>query len=338
MIYVVMIILWVAMLLYILMGGADFGVGILEFFAEKKHKARTSKVMYEAIGPIWEANHMWLIMVVVILFVGFPVIYSVVSTYLHVPIVMMLLGIMARGTAFTFRHYDAIHDKLQDLYTKIFVYASLMTPLFLGIIAGSIVSGRIDRNATDFLDAYIFSWLGVFPVLVGCYAIAIFGFLAAVFIIGETTTEEERNYAIRKAKQMSLAAIVLAMLIMGCAYLEDIPVANWLFGNYVSTQCTILCIVLLCWMWKFMFKKGNAGRLRIVAAAQIGLLFIAVTYSHYPILVHFKDGTGLSLADGQAGELSIRYLGMALLFGSIFILPALSYLLYSFQKRKKIWS
>lgn len=78
--------------------------------------------MYQAIGPIWEANHMWLIITIVILFVGFPDIYSVVSTHLHIPLVIMLLRIIATGTAFTFRHYDAVIDNLQKVYNKIFIY------------------------------------------------------------------------------------------------------------------------------------------------------------------------------------------------------------------------
>ncbi|ULT46061.1 cytochrome d ubiquinol oxidase subunit II [Niabella defluvii] len=78
------------------MGGADFGAGVLEFLSTAKSKDRTRKVMYRAIGPIWEANHMWLIIAIVILFVGFPVIYATMSVYLHIPLTIMLLGIIAR--------------------------------------------------------------------------------------------------------------------------------------------------------------------------------------------------------------------------------------------------
>ena len=102
MIYVVVIFLWTSILLYLLLGGADFGAGIIELFSRKSERATTRKTMYEAIGPVWEANHMWLIIAIVILFVGFPIIYTTVSVYLHIPLVCMLLGIIARGTAFVF--------------------------------------------------------------------------------------------------------------------------------------------------------------------------------------------------------------------------------------------
>src|SRR6201996_9693167 len=137
MLYVVIVFLWVALLLYLILGGADFGAGIIELFTSEDNKVKTRKISYQAIGPIWEANHMWLIIAIVILFVGFPTIYSQMCIYLHIPLLIMLMGIIARGTAFSFRNYDAVKDeKTQALYNHIFVYSSVITPLFLGITAG----------------------------------------------------------------------------------------------------------------------------------------------------------------------------------------------------------
>ncbi|MCB4235344.1 cytochrome d ubiquinol oxidase subunit II [Kaistella anthropi] len=99
-------------------------------FYQKSNRTKTKNLMYESIAPVWEANHMWLIIAIVILFVGFPQIYTTLSIYLHIPLVLMLLGIIARGTAFTFRHYDAVKDDWQEVYTQIFYYSSLLTPFF----------------------------------------------------------------------------------------------------------------------------------------------------------------------------------------------------------------
>jgi cytochrome d ubiquinol oxidase subunit II len=96
MVYVVIAYLWTAILLYLLLGGADFGAGIIELFTSDNNKNKTSITMSRTIGPIWEANHMWLIIVIVILFTGYPDIYATVSTYLHIPLLIMLLGIIAR--------------------------------------------------------------------------------------------------------------------------------------------------------------------------------------------------------------------------------------------------
>src|SRR6187431_3595343 len=127
MLYVVIVFLYLAILMYIVLGGADFGAGIIEMFTSKKNIRRTRKTLYHAIGPIWEANHMWLIIAIVILFVGFPFIYSTLSVYLHIPLVIMLMGIIARGTAFVFRHYDAVQDSMQEIYNRIFVWSSFVT-------------------------------------------------------------------------------------------------------------------------------------------------------------------------------------------------------------------
>src|SRR6201991_132932 len=172
MLTVVIIFLFFAILLYFLLGGADFGAGIIELFTSTDNKSRTRRTMYQAIGPIWEANHMWLIIAIVILFVGFPAIYSTMSIHLHIPLAIMLLGIIARGTAFAFRNYDAVHDNMQKVYNRIFVYSSFITPLFLGIIAGSTVSGRIDTHADNFLSAYIFDWLNTFSLSIGLFTVS----------------------------------------------------------------------------------------------------------------------------------------------------------------------
>jgi cytochrome bd ubiquinol oxidase subunit II len=332
MLYVVMIFLWTSILLYILLGGADFGAGIIELFTSEKNKSKTRQTMYHAIGPIWEANHMWLIIAIVILFVGFPVIYTTMSVHLHIPLAIMLLGIIARGTAFAFRHYDAVVDDMQKVYNKIFVYSSFITPLFLGIIAGSAVSGKIDVNASNFSDAYIFSWLNWFSVATGLFTVAICGFLAAIFIIGETTDTSERTRFIRKAKHMTIAAFVAGSLVFIAGYFESVPIFRWIFGNPIGLAAISAALISLIFQWIFLYK-GNTNTLRILAGFQVTMILLAVTVKHYPNIVLLKNGRSLSLLEHAGHEQTIFYLGAALLIGSVFILPALYYLLYSFHRK-----
>lgn len=332
MLYVVMIYLWASILLYVLLGGADFGAGIIELFTSGKNKSKTRETMYHAIGPIWEANHMWLIITIVILFVGFPVIYATMSVYLHIPLAIMLLGIIARGTAFAFRHYDAVIDDMQKLYNRIFVYSSFVTPLFLGIIAGSAVSGMIDTEADNFADAYIFSWLNWFSLSTGFFTVAICGFLAATFIIGETADANERMRFIRKAKHMTIAAFVAGTLVFVAGYFESIPIFKWIFGNPIGLIAISAALVSLIIQWIFLYQ-GNTNTLRILAGFQVTMILLAVTSKHYPNIVVLKDGKYLSLLEHAGHEQTIFYLGGALLIGSIFILPALYYLLYSFHRK-----
>jgi cytochrome d ubiquinol oxidase subunit II len=337
MIYVVIAYLWAAILLYILLGGADFGAGIIEMFTSAKNKQYTRTTMYQAIGPVWEANHMWLIIAIVVLFVGFPQIYTTVSTHLHIPLVVMLFGIIARGTAFTFRNYDAVVDNMQKVYNKIFVYSSFVTPFFLGVIAASAVSGRIDTNAGDFLSAYVFSWLNWFSVTVGFFTVAICGYLAAIFIIGETRDDASKVRFIRKAKQMNLAAVVFGGLVFTAAKAEGIPLDKWLFDNVVGIMSLTAAVLSLILLWYLLLKKGKVYIIRVLAGFQVTMILLAITLRHYPNIVILKGGKYLSLMEHAGQERTIYSLAMALLLGSIFILPALFYLIYSFQKNKGQW-
>jgi cytochrome bd ubiquinol oxidase subunit II len=332
MLYVVIVFLWVSLLLYLLLGGADFGAGIIELFTSQDNKAKTRKISYQAIGPIWEANHMWLIIAIVILFVGFPVIYSTMSVYLHIPLVIMLLGIIARGTAFAFRNYDAVVDNMQRVYNKIFVYSSFITPLFLGIIAGSTVSGQIDTHATTFISAYVLSWLSWFSVSIGFFTVSLCGFIAAIYLIGETNDITERKRFVRKAWQMNIAAVISGGIVFISAISDNIPLVQWVFGNPVGIAAVSAATLSLIVLW-LMISKGRARTLRMLAGFQITMILLTVTYKHYPNIVTLKNGGYLSLIANKGADQAIDVLAIALLTGSIFILPALIYLIYSFQKR-----
>jgi cytochrome d ubiquinol oxidase subunit II len=332
MIYVVIAFLWTALLLYLVMGGADFGAGIIEMFTSHQNKSRTRRIMYNAIGPIWEANHMWLIIAIVILFVGFPVIYSTMSTYLHIPLVIMLMGIIARGTALTFRNYDAVTDNMQKIYNKIFVYSSFITPLFLGIIAGSAVSGRINPDAANFVDAYIYSWLNWFSVAIGFFTVALCGFLAAIYLIGETDDDAERQRFIRKARLMNVAAVTAGAVVFIASLKEHIPLLQWVFGSFIGIAAVSAATASVIVMW-YLIAKGKRFIIRVLAGFQVTMILLTTTYKHYPNIVILKNGGHLSLMDDQGAERTIQALGSALLIGSLFILPALIYLVWSFQTK-----
>ncbi len=119
----------VSVLLYVLLAGADFGAGILEGWITHTRKTPSSKaqlcLISQAIAPVWEANHVWLILVIVILFVGFPSLYTQMMTDLYLPMIAILIGIFGRGCAFTFRHYDTLNRDYYSIYSKVFYVMSL---------------------------------------------------------------------------------------------------------------------------------------------------------------------------------------------------------------------
>lgn len=329
--YVVITYLCLSILLYLLLGGADFGAGIMELFTRSKNRSAARQTMSHAIGPIWEANHMWLIIAVVILFVGFPRIYSVMSVYLHIPLLIMLMGIIARGTAFVFRHYDAVKDRMQQLYNRIFALSSAITPFFLGVIAASVLAGHINFETTDFLSAYVFSWLHWFAVAVGVFTVALCGYLASVYSIGEAHTEADKRYFIRKTRTMTVIAFAAGGLVFLAAHIDEIPLWQWIFGNVVGTTAVVLATISLG-VLAYAVNQGWTILPRLLAGFQVTMILLAIGYWHFPDFIVVQNGANLSLLNSQAPLATINALGWALLLGSIFILPALYYLYYSFQQ------
>lgn len=335
MIYVVIAFLWTALGMYVIFGGADFGAGIVELFSTKDFKEKTQRIMYNSIGPIWEANHMWLIISIVILFVGFPKIYADLSNFLHIPLVIMLLGIIARGTSFTFRNYDVIKDEWHKLYAVIFTISSLITPLFLGIIAASTVSGSIDHKATDFLSAYVYSWLTWFNISVGIFTVSICGFLASIFSIHSIDDLADKQALRNIAKRYSIAIFLTGGLVFLVSFWKEIPLTQWIYHDwrgYLAVGLATLSIVAL----NFSLKKHQDILSRVIAGCIVLMILFAVSYSHFPNLITFKDGTSYSLLESNYSIKTIQVLGWALLLGSIFILPFLFYLIYSFNKKVQV--
>ncbi|MXS72729.1 cytochrome d ubiquinol oxidase subunit II [Flavobacteriaceae bacterium W22] len=330
--YIVIGFLWLSICLYIILGGADFGAGIVEFFSRKKERKYTEKIMYESIAPIWEANHMWLIIAIVILFVGFPDIYSFASTYLHIPLVLMLVGIIARGTAFTFRHYDAVEDQWQTVYTQIFYFSSLLTPFFLGMIGASSISGTLNPDANSFVELYILNWFNFFGISVGLFTVAICFYLASIFSLRETKAGYNLNLMIKKAKQSMIFVVVTGILVFIAAYVSGIPLLERVFGHWIGISAVVTASVFLAMLFLFI-KTKRLLLVRVLAGAQILMILVAATYQLYPDIILLQNGNHLSLTENIAPEKTINFLAWALMIGCVFILPFLFYLMFSFSRR-----
>src|SRR5881409_3123302 len=185
----------VALNAYALLGGADFGGGVWDLLARGPRRERQRHLIAEAIGPVWEANHVWLILAIVLLFTCFPPAFARLGTLLHIPLSIVLIGIVLRGSAFTFWRYGggAQGDREQRRWGLLFAVASLITPLLLGATVGAIASGRLGdggRGTGDgFYATYVASWLNPFALAVGLFALVAFAFLAAVYLTLEAEGE-----------------------------------------------------------------------------------------------------------------------------------------------------
>ena len=242
----------------------------------------------------------------------------------------MLMGIIARGTAFAFRNYDAIKgERTQTLYNHIFVYSSFLTPLFLGIIAGSAISRQIDFNAGTFLAILAGSIVGYL-----LFTVALCGFLAAIYLMGEATEEFDVKRFIKKAKVLNIIAFFCGGLVFLAAEKEQLHLASGIFGNPVSLVAVIAASVSLIILW-ITISRGKRQIARVCAAFLVSMILLSVGYRPYPNFVMGTNGTYLSLLPDHAPLKTINDLGIALLIGSLFILPALFYLFYSFREKNR---
>ena len=335
MLYVVIVFLGLSILLYVLMGGADFGAGIVEMTSPAKIRDRVRAITYQTIGPIWEANHMWLIITIVILFVGFPAIYTMLSVHLHIPLVLLLIGIIGRGTAFVFRHYDAVKDDMQRIYNLIFTYSSFVTPLFLGLIFGATVSGNINPDAANFYDSFIHPWFNFFSLSIGLFTVAICGFLAAVFLVGETKEKELKSFLLKRSRLFMIVTVVAGGLVFLAAELEGIALVSLLIQEPLTLSILLLATLALVFLW-FQVEKGNRKLSRALSGFVVSAILVAFGYHYFPDIIITQSGENLSVFNSAAIGKPIETLAWALLIGSLFILPSLFYLLFSFQRSKVV--
>ncbi|REG91395.1 cytochrome d ubiquinol oxidase subunit II [Algoriphagus antarcticus] len=334
MLYVVIIFLCLSLLMYVLLGGADFGAGILEIFTPASMREQLRDTTYKTIGPIWEANHMWLIIAIVILFVGFPPIYTTLSVHLHIPLALMLIGIIGRGTAFVFRHYDAYQDDMQKVYNFIFTYSSFITPFFLGLIFGAAIGGQIDPEAMGFYEAYIHPWFNLFSISVGVFTVAICGFLASVFLVGEAKKPKVKSVIIGKAKLFIVFTVIAGGLVFAASIIDEVPLVGLLLKEWITIGTLVLATIAVVVLW-MKLKEGNKMMVRFLSGFVVTAILLAFGYHYFPDIIITKSGENLSVFNSSAIGKPIDTLAWALLVGSLFILPSLGYLIYSFQGSKE---
>jgi cytochrome d ubiquinol oxidase subunit II len=334
MLWVVILFLGLSLLLYSLLAGADFGAGVLELFLDRKNRHAQRAVIEKALGPVWEANHIWLILIVVILFMGFPQVYSRVSTNLHLPLTAMLIGIIARGCSYTFKHYDAVKGRSQRAYTFFFVWSSLWTPFCLGVVTGALVPGRIDPYPPGYYQGYIAPWLSPFPLVLGAFTVCLFAFFAAVYLVGESRDEAHRRFFTRRAYAANAAAVLAGAAVFACAAWDGIPLARMFLASAAASACLVAATLLLPALW-LALAKGRGWIARILAAAQVALVLLGWFTIQYPVLVRMEGGRELTFFNAHAPRATLFQLGMALLLGSVFILPALFWLMRVFKSEAK---
>lgn len=335
MLYLVIFCLFASLTMYIVLAGADFGAGILELFSRKKNRQYVANVTTRAMGPVWEANHVWLILVVVILFTGFPRLHTLLVTHLHLPILLLLLGIIIRGTAFVFRHYDAVKDGSQKYYRNAFIYSSALTPLFLGMIAGAGIKGDFPVGPTDFYSAFIGPWFNWFAFTVGIFTVSICGYLAAVFIIGDVDEGPDRLRYAAKARLFLGGMVISGALVFVQAVIEELPFLEEFLAHPLSIAAVLAATVSLPLLW-WILQRQRFNAARVVAAGQVTLILVAVYAAMFPDFVLGGGADSPDLISAAAPDKTITVLGWALVAGLSIIGPSVAYLMWIFKGHRKL--
>jgi cytochrome bd ubiquinol oxidase subunit II len=189
----------IALTLYVVFGGADFGGGVWDLLASGPRRDAQRHTISNAIGPVWEANHVWLIFAWVALFTCFPLAYADVATYLNAPLTLALLGIVLRGAAFVFRNYTSDNAALARTWTAVFGASSLLAPFFLGDAVGALATGR-------------YAWTSPFALSVGLFDVALCAQIAAVFLVRESADRALRDDFRRRAVRATVAVWIAGLV------------------------------------------------------------------------------------------------------------------------------
>ncbi len=326
--HAVALIMLASLAIYTLTGGADFGGGVWDLFARGPRTDAQRKLIERSIAPIWEANHVWLILVVVLLFSAFPSAYAAATTALHIPLTLMLIGIVLRGSAFVFRHYSPPADPTERRWGRVFAVSSALTPIFLGVTLGAVTEGNlriVDGVATG---GFVASWAGLFPLFIGLLALFQFAFLAAVYLTNEAddrALQDDFRFRALVAATLAAVAAVAAALVA--------PPGAWHFAIEARRSPfwwpLHLALVAAALIAAFALVRRRYRLARLAAIAEGALVVGAWGFGQYPFLI----APDLTIADAAAPARTLHLLLYALGAGALILFPSLFWLFRIFKKR-----
>jgi cytochrome bd ubiquinol oxidase subunit II len=325
----------VALTAYVLLGGADYGGGVWDLLASGPRRAAQRELIAHAIGPIWEANHVWLILIVVLLFTCFPPAFALLTTVLHIPITLLLIGIVLRGSAFTFRAYDTTHSAVQERWGMLFAIASVLAPLLLGMIVGAIASNGVGTAAAtlhesgvEFAPIFLAPWLNAFTLALGLMTLILVAFLAATYLTVEAAGDRElQDDFRRRALGAAFALLVLAYatLVAGMALaprvVQTLVYSQWALPIHVAAFVAGLGAVVALWTRWFRTARFAAGAL-------VTLILWGWLVAQYPYLIP----PSLTIDQAAASPATLRAFTGAVAAGFLVLIPSLWYLYGVFRR------
>lgn len=308
-------IILIALTAYVLLGGADFGGGVWDLLADGPRRIRQRELIARAIGPVWEANHVWVILAMVLLFTCFPRAFGRIAIALHIPLTLMLIGIVLRGSAFVFQ----IHGGGGG---RVFAIASLVTPVLLGMCVGAVAAAGIGQAGgipgATFYALYVAPWLTSFTIAVGLFTLTCFAFLAAVYLTLETRDAELQADFRLRAIWAGVWVLLMAALALAVA-----PHRN-VVDHRMAVLVGIAAVIAFWSLWQRRYRLA-----RVAAAGEVALILWGWGVAQYPYMLPPDLTITGAAAPLRTLELSLGVLAL----GALVLFPSLFYLFKVFKSR-----
>jgi cytochrome d ubiquinol oxidase subunit II len=275
------IVMLAALVLYSLLGGADYGAGFLDLTCSGPRREQQRAVIARAIQPVWETNHVWLILLIVLMFSGFPAAFSAMGARLPGLLLLVLLGIILRGSSFVFRAYFAGDVRTQLYWGRVFSISSSLTPFFLGMVIGAMSNGSEAWSANGRGSLLSVKWLDIFPLSVGLLSLSLFSYLAAAYLTIEAPDRELQDDFRRRALisgGVSVLAAILTYLLAGFSAPE---IRAGLANSTLSGAAELGAVFAAFFAFRNLILRRYQGA-RVAAAAQVGLIIIGWAGAQFP--------------------------------------------------------
>jgi cytochrome bd ubiquinol oxidase subunit II len=321
-------ILWVAVTLYALFGGADFGAGVWDFLAGSGERADRARAQIDrSIGPVWEANHVWLIFVLVVLWTAFATAFSAIFTTLYIPLSLAALGIVLRGAGFAFRH--ALPGPVERPASRVFGVASVLTPFFMGTVVGAIASGEVPAGGDGDPTG---SWIGFLPLVMGVLFVLLTAYTAAVFLVrdsGAAGDPKLRDYFAGRA--LVAAVLAGAAAVVGLIALHDD--ARYVYDGLTSWPGIALVILSgVCGLVVLgLLVTGRSYGLR-VAAVGAGT---TVIWGYFAAAFPYVLPTSLTISEAAGPSATMTAVIVVFAVAAVTVVPSLI-LLYTLSQRRSL--
>ncbi len=320
----------VGLTVYSVFAGADFGAGVWEVNTALQASDKERALLFGAIGPVWEANHVWLIFVLVTMFGAFPMAFAAVCQALWLPLSFALVGIVFRGVGFAFRSYSAGAARQQFGWEVVFAIGSTAAPFFLGVSIGAIASGTLKVSTDGAFDGnYLSGWMSPLALFMGFFVVGTCAFLAAVFLTREASVLGDRELTLVWRQRALATGIWMGVLALaGVAYVAiDAPL---LWDGFRVRSWPLVAASIVAGFLTIESLARHRYRAAVVGAV---LAVVAVIWgwgvAQYPYLVP----PAITIDEAKAPERVLWFLIATAGAGALLLVPALAYLMYLFKAR-----